>query len=203
MCVVSEGGEDTVWVSGGRRTLGLEVGKGKKGLPKRVALTSARCRRQDVKARVVPAGHLEEREAATVETPDKRDELGVGPTRKLELTKHSRAGDSIEGVGHVHLKHSPVGMEVKGRPKRMNHCLGTDGGGDAELVGDKMVVEGRTQLDAHSTTDKAVQDFADGDRPNTASRLSEGEQARRAEKMANRGGDVACRDVLGQLKIKP
>ena len=70
MRVVSEGGEDTVWVSGGRRTQGLEVGKGEKGPPKRVALTSARRRRQDVKAWVVPAGPIEEREAATVEIPD-------------------------------------------------------------------------------------------------------------------------------------
>ena len=50
---------------------------------------SARRGRQDVKARVVPAGSIEEREAATVETPDKRDELGEGPTRKLELAKDS------------------------------------------------------------------------------------------------------------------
>ena len=66
MRVVNEGGEDTVWVSGGRRTQGLEVGKGEQGPPKRVALTSARRRRRDVKARVVPAGPIEEREAATV-----------------------------------------------------------------------------------------------------------------------------------------
>ena len=144
MRVVSEGGEDTVWVSGGRRTKGLEVGNGKKAPPKRVALTSAGRGRQDVKARVVHAGPIEEREAATVETPDKRDELGEGPTRILELAKHSSAGDRIKGIGHVDLEHSPVGMEVKRRPKRMDHSLGTGRGGHAELVGDKVVVEGRT-----------------------------------------------------------
>ena len=121
-----------------------------------------------MKAWVVFAGPIEEREAAAVETPDKRDELGEGPTRKLELAENSSAGARIKGVGHVHLKHSPVGMEVKGRPKRMNHCLGTSGGGETKVVGDKMVVEGRTQLDAHSTTNKAVQDLADGDRLSAA-----------------------------------
>ena len=85
MRVVSDVGEDTVWVSSGRRTKGLEVGNGKKGPPKRVALTSAGRGRQDVKARVVPAGPIEEREAATVETPDKRDEVGEGPTHKLHI----------------------------------------------------------------------------------------------------------------------
>ena len=90
-------------------------------------------------------------------------------------------GDIIEGARHVHLEYTRVGIEVKGRPKRMNHCLGTGRGGVAKLVGDKMVVEGRTQLNAHSTTYKAVQDLANGDRPNAASRFSEGEQARRAE----------------------
>ena len=149
MRVVSEGGEDTVRVSNGRRTKGLEVGNGKKAPPKKVALTSARRGRQDVKARVVPAGPIDEREAATVETPDKRDELGEGPTRKLELVKDSSAGDRIKGVGHVDLKHSPVGMEVKGRPKRIDHCLSIGRGGHAKLVGDKVVVEGRKQLDAH------------------------------------------------------
>ena len=99
-----------------------------------------------------------------------------GPPEKLMLAKHSSAKDSIEGVGHVYLKHGPVGAEVKGRPKRMNHYLGTGGGGDASLVGDTMVVEDRTQLDAHSTIDKAVEDLADGNRTNAACRLSEGEQ---------------------------
>ena len=101
MRVVNEEGEDTVEVSGGRSTPGLEVCNGEKGPPKRVTMTSARLRRQDVKTRVVPVGPIEEREAATVETPDKQDELGEGPTRKLELAKHNNAGDSIEGVGHV------------------------------------------------------------------------------------------------------
>ena len=87
MRVVCKGGDDTVWVSGDRRTQGLEVGKGEKGPPKRVTLTSAKCGRQDVKAWVLPAGPIEEREAVTVETPDKRDELGEGPTRKLALAK--------------------------------------------------------------------------------------------------------------------
>ena len=164
MRVAIEGGEDTVWVSGGRRMHDLEVDKGEKGPPKRVALTSARRRRQDVKAWFDPAGPIEEREAATVETPDKRDELGEGPTRKLELAKSIGVGDRIKDVGHVHLKQSLVEMVVKGRSKRMNQFIGTDGGGDAKLVGDKVVVEGRTQLDAHSTTDKAVPDLADGDR---------------------------------------
>ena len=41
MRVVREGGEDTVWVSGGRGTRGLEVGKGEKDPPKTVTLTSA------------------------------------------------------------------------------------------------------------------------------------------------------------------
>ena len=109
------------------------MGKGEKGPPRRVTLMSARRRREDVKTRVVPAGRIEER--GTVETSNNWDELGEGPTRKLELAKHSNAGDSIEGVGHVHLKHSPVGAEAKGRPKRMNHCLGTGGGDDAKLVG--------------------------------------------------------------------
>ena len=62
--VVSEGGEDTVRVSSGRRPQ-VEVGKGEEVPPKRVALTSARRRRQDVKARVVPAGPIEEREIAS------------------------------------------------------------------------------------------------------------------------------------------
>ena len=137
MRVFSVGGEGTVWVSGNRRTKGLEVGNGKKGPPKRVALTSARRGRRDVKARVVPAGPIKERETATVETPDKRDALGEVPTRKLKLPRNSSAGDKIKGVGHVDLKHSPVGMEIKGRPKRMNHCLSTDRGGHAEQVGDK------------------------------------------------------------------
>ena len=176
------------------------MGNGEKGPPKRVALTSARRRRQDVKPRVVPASPKEEREAATVETPDKRDALGEVPTRKLKLPRNSSAGDKIKGVGHVHLKHSPVGKEVKGRPKRMNHCLSTGGGGDIELVGDKVVVEGRTQLDAHSTTDKAVQGLADGDRPNAASRLSEDEHAGRAEETAYRGGEGARGDVQSQPK---
>ena len=153
-----------------------------------------------MKARVVSAGLIEERKFATVKTPDKRDGMGKGPTRKLELAKESSTGDTIKGVGHVDLEHSPVGMEVKGRPKRMNHSLSTGRGGHAELVGDKVVVEGRTQVDAHSTTDKAVQDLADGGRPNAVSRLSEGEEARRAEQTAYWGGDVASRDVLGQLK---
>ena len=48
MRVVSEGGKNTVLLIGSRRMLGLEVGKGEKGPPKRVALTSARRRRQDV-----------------------------------------------------------------------------------------------------------------------------------------------------------
>ena len=86
-------------MSGGRRTKGVEVGNGEKGPPKRVAVTSARLRRQDVKVRVVPAGPIEEREAATVETPDKRDELGEEPTRKLDLANDSSTGDRIEGVG--------------------------------------------------------------------------------------------------------
>ena len=63
-------------MSGGRCTQGLEVGKGEKGPPKRVAQTSARRRRKDRKATVVPAGPIEEREATIVETSDKRDELG-------------------------------------------------------------------------------------------------------------------------------
>ena len=104
--VVSEGGEDTVWVGGDRCTQGLEVGKGEKGPPRRVALINARRRRKDVKARVVPSGPIEESEAATIQTLDKRDEVGKGPTRKLKLAKHSSAGDIIEGVGHVHLKHT-------------------------------------------------------------------------------------------------
>ena len=112
-----------------------------------------------MKALVVPVGAIEEREAATVETPDKRDELGEGPTRKLKLAKDSSAVDRIKGGGHVHLKHSPVGVEVKSRGKRMNHCLVTGRDGDTEQVGDKMVVESRLQLNAHSTTDKAVQDL--------------------------------------------
>ena len=45
MWVVSEGGEDTVWVSGGRRTKGLVVDNGKYAPPKRAALTSAGRRR--------------------------------------------------------------------------------------------------------------------------------------------------------------
>ena len=93
MRVVSEGGEITAWVSGGRRMQGLEVGKGEEGPPKRVALTSARRRRQDMKAQAILAGQIEEREVTTVETPDKRDELGEGPTRKPELAKHSSAGN--------------------------------------------------------------------------------------------------------------
>ena len=60
MRVVSKGGEDPVRVSGDRHTQGLEVGKGEKGPLKRVALTSARHQRQDVKALVVPAVPIEE-----------------------------------------------------------------------------------------------------------------------------------------------
>ena len=51
-------------------------------------------------------------------------------------------------------------VEDKTRRKRMNNFHDTGGDGDAKLVGEKIVVEGRTQLDAHSTTDKAVQDLA-------------------------------------------
>ena len=170
--VVNDGREDTVSVSSGRCTKGLKGVIGKKGPSKRVNMTSVIRGRREVMARVVPAGPIEEREAATIETSDKREELGEGPTRKLELAKYSIVGDRIKGVGNVRLKHSLVGKEVKGRLKRMNHCHSIGGGDDAVLVGDKIVVEGRTQLDAHNTNDKAVQDLADGDSSNAASRLS-------------------------------
>ena len=112
--------------------------------------------------------------------------MGEGPTRKLKLAKHSIARDSIEGVGHVQVKHCRVEVEIKGRPKRMNKCLDTSAGGDAKLVGDKVVVEGHTQLDAHSTTNKAVEDHTDLNWPSAASRLSKGELAGRAEETAYR-----------------
>ena len=82
----------------------------------------------------------------------------------------------------------------------MNQCLGTGGGGETELVGNKTVVEDRTQLDAHSTIDKAEEDLADGNRPSAASRLSAGESGGRAEVTAYRGGDVGSGYVLGQLQ---